>query len=138
MEVETQYEAKTGGAERRRHRRFPCEGHAEVVCCRTAYLFRGRVRDISLTGCFIETPARLRLEKATEVELRFTANGLHVTSLARLMAIRQGKGAGFEFVTGDNRTRVAFLKLIKLLQQSDHAAQTREPHQMEQDSGNLK
>lgn len=138
MDVENQNPAKTDGAERRRHRRFPCEGYAEVVCSRTAYLFRGRIRDVSLTGCFIETPARLRLEKSTEVELRFTANSLHITAPARLMVIRTGKGAGFEFLPANDETRVTFLKLIRRLQLSAEAASDMKPDQQKPDPQNLR
>lgn len=115
------------GAERRRHRRFPCEGYAEVVCCYPTVLFRGRIRDISLTGCFIETAARLRLERLTEVELRFTAIGRHVSSAARVMDIRPGKGAGFEFLPGDHGMQEAFLKLIESLRNSADALRPEAP-----------
>lgn len=112
------------GAERRRHRRFPCEGYAEVVCCYPTVLFRGRIRDISLTGCFIETAARLQLDRFTEVELRFTAIGRHVSSVARVMDIRPGKGAGFEFLPGDHGMQPPFVKLIESLK---NAADTEQP-----------
>lgn len=102
----------SGGAERRRHRRFPCNGEAEVVVFRPKSLFRGRVRDISRSGCFIETRARLNLSRMTEVELRFTANGIRVTSLARLMEVQPGRGAGFEFLNGDPRLDERFMQWI--------------------------
>lgn len=102
---------------RRRHRRFPCEGSAEIVVFQAHALFRGTVRDISRSGCFIETPANLRLQKLAEVELRFTAHGLHVASLARVMEIRTGKGAGFEFLSADPRLDAAFFKTIDRLDQ---------------------
>lgn len=115
------------GAERRRHRRFPCEGYAEVVCCQPTYLFRGRIRDISLTGCFIETSARLTLERMTEVEVRFTAAGRHISFFARLMDIRPGKGAGFEFLPGDRGMQEAFLKLLQTLREATDAAPPSQP-----------
>lgn len=110
------------GAERRRHRRFPCEGYAEVVCCHPTVLFRGRIRDISLTGCFIETAARLQLARMTEVEVRFTASGRHISSPARIMDIRPGRGAGFEFLPGDRGMQAPFLKLLEMLKQTAEAA----------------
>ena len=106
------------GAERRRHKRFPCEGYAEVVCCHPAVLFRGRIRDISLTGCFIETAARLQLQRMTKVEVRFTASGRHISSPARIMDVRPGRGAGFEFLPGDGGMQERFLKLLESLQQA--------------------
>ncbi len=110
------------GADRRRHRRFPCEGYAEVVCSHPTFLFRGRIRDVSLTGCFIETAARLNLKRMTEVEVRFTARGRQISSLARLMDIRPGKGAGFEFLPGEPVMRELLLKLLETLEGSPNVA----------------
>lgn len=119
--------ATSQGADRRRHRRFPCEGYAEVVCRYPTVLFRGRIRDISLTGCFIETAVRVRLDRLTEVELRFTALGRHVSSVARVMDIRPGKGAGFEFLPGNRGMQEAFVKLIESLTDSADALRADPP-----------
>ena len=121
VDANTATDGMPQGAERRRYKRFPCEGHAEVVCCHPAFLFRGRIRDISLTGCFIETAARLRVERMTEVELRFTTNGHHLRSMARIMVIRPGKGAGFEFLPGDTGAQEPFLQLIETLEDGSEA-----------------
>jgi len=91
------------GRERRRHQRFACEGSAEVVAFNPELLFRGEVKDISLTGCYIATRARLNLKRFAEIELRFSANGRHLSSLARVMDVRPGKGLGVEFLPGDPR-----------------------------------
>lgn len=50
-----------------------------------------------------------------EVELVFTTHGVQVKSLARLMDVQPGRGAGFEFVPGDARLDPSFLKLIDSL-----------------------
>jgi len=100
---------------RRRHRRFSCSGQAEVVAFNPRMLFRGTVRDISSSGCFIETCAHINLKRMAEVELQFTTRGVQLRSLARLMEIRPGKGAGFEFVPGDPRMDASFLQLIDSL-----------------------
>jgi hypothetical protein len=105
-------------AERRRHRRFPCEGHAEVVCCDPTVLFRGRIRDISLTGCFIETAVRLHLQRHTQVDVRFTIMGRHFKTIARVMEIRRGKGAGFEFLPRERSMQESFLKLLESLNEA--------------------
>src|ERR1700738_3489450 len=90
-----------GGRDRRRHKRFPCEGFAEVVAFRLNILFRGKVRDVSQSGCFVETRAHLKLPRFAEVEVRFTACGLKLAALARVMDVRPGQGAGFEFLPAD-------------------------------------
>jgi hypothetical protein len=50
-----------------------------------------------------------------EVELLFTARGVQFRSLARLMCVRPGKGAGFEFLPGDPRMDASFLEVIDSL-----------------------
>jgi hypothetical protein len=100
------------GRERRRHRRFSCSLGAEVVVRHTSMLFRGSVRDISRSGCFIESKARLKLASKQEVELQFSSRGIQVNSLARVMDIRPGVGAGFEFIAEDPRLEQPLLKLI--------------------------
>src|SRR5437660_7939877 len=49
--------AESSGRDRRRNERFVFDGFAEVVSYRPEVLFRGAVRDISLTGCYVETRA---------------------------------------------------------------------------------
>jgi hypothetical protein len=88
-------------------------------------LFRGRVRDISRAGCFIETGARLNIDRFAEVELQFTAQGVHVRSLARVMDVRPGKGAGFEFLPGDPRLANSLATLIDFLNRDSEAHASR-------------
>lgn len=83
-----------------------------MVVFRPQTLFRGRLRDISRSGCYIETRARLNVPRMAAVELRFTANGAHFASLARVMDVRPGRGAGFEFLKDDPRLDARFLNWI--------------------------
>jgi hypothetical protein len=114
------------GKERRRHRRIACSVDAEVVVRHTSMLFRGLIRDISRSGCFIESKARLRLVRMQEVELQFSSRGVQVTSLARVMTIKPGIGAGFEFIANDPRLEQPLLKLMGWLdsgsEPGEHAA----------------
>ncbi len=108
-------DVEAGGRERRRHQRFTCDGFAEVVVFRPELLFRGEVKDISLTGCYIATRARLNLRRFAEIELRFSAHGHQLSSLARVMDVRPGKGVGVEFLPGDPRMNERFRDLIEQL-----------------------
>ena len=65
---------------------------AEVVAFQPELLFRGQVKDISLTGCYVAARARLNLKRFAEIELRFCANGQQLSSLARVMDVRPGRG----------------------------------------------
>jgi hypothetical protein len=78
-------------------------------------LFRGRLRDISQSGCFVETRAHLNLPRLAEVEVRFAACGLKLTVLARVMNVRPGKGAGFNFLSEDPRLDQTFHNMIERL-----------------------
>jgi hypothetical protein len=108
-------EAGTSGKDRRRHTRFVCEGSAEVMVFQPKFLFRGRIRDLSESGCFIETSVRLNLKRMAEVEVRFTERGVYLAVLARVMVIRPGRGAGFEFLSSDPRLSRAFHQLVEVL-----------------------
>lgn len=103
------------GKDRRRNERFAFDSDAEVVSFQPELLFRGAVRDISLTGCYVETRARLKLKRFAEIELRFSANGRQLCSLARIMDVRPGKGIGVEFLPGDQRMNKGFRDLIEEL-----------------------
>jgi hypothetical protein len=87
-----------GVIERRQHQRFAVDGWAEVVVADGSLLFRGRILDISVAGCFIETDARLRLAPGTLVEMIFRVNERIFRPLATSRMVRQGEGAGFLFV----------------------------------------
>jgi hypothetical protein len=47
-----------------------------------------------------------------EVEIRFTVCGLKQAALARVMDVRPGKGAGFEFLPQDPRLDQSFRKVV--------------------------
>jgi len=84
----------SGGAERRERERFPCVGFAEVILDDVAFLFRGSIRDLSLTGCYIQSAARLMLERGSNVELRFTVKNVELRLSGKIMIIRPGDGGG--------------------------------------------
>lgn len=83
--------------ERRRHVRYAVEGDAEVLLADGSVIFRGRILDISLSGCLIATSARLRMAAGTPVEMVFRANGVMLRTTATVRALRSGVGAGFSF-----------------------------------------
>ena len=101
--------------ERRRDRRFECEGNAEVVVFERPFLFRGKMRNLSQTGCFIETPVKLKLQPLAEVELRLVARGQQLVSRARVMGFQRKKGVGLRFVDSDTRKEEPFSILMEQL-----------------------
>jgi hypothetical protein len=101
------------GFERRLSRRLGCDGFAEVFAFESGFLFRGAIRDISRTGCYIETKVKLRLECQSEVEVLFRLKSHEYRILAQVKNVRPGKGAGFEFLFQDPLVEVPFRKLLQ-------------------------
>jgi hypothetical protein len=107
--------AKGHAAERRRHERYAVQGDAEVLLADGSQIFRGRILDISLSGCFIETQARLRMLVGTPVEMVFRANDVMLRAAATVRAIRRGAGAGFLFDDMSPRMQDELEMLIEAL-----------------------
>jgi hypothetical protein len=113
-----EWPADMDGLERRQHPRFTVDGWAEVVLTDGTMLFRGRVLDLSVAGCYIETEARLRLAPGTQVEMVFRVNEIIFRSLATSRALRPGEGAGFLFLDVDAKMQSNLAMLITELSAS--------------------
>jgi hypothetical protein len=111
----TQEIERAGGKERRSNQRHHCEGFAEASVSNPQVLFRGEVRDISRTGCYIKTYARLHLALFTTVDIHFKVNGKYYHAPARVMNIRPGKGVGLEFVFPDPQAAEWLSELLEAL-----------------------
>ena len=105
-------------AERRQHERFAVEGDAEVLVAEASQVFRGSVQDISLSGCFIETSARLRTAIGSPVEMMFRANGVMLRLSANVRTVRFGVGAGFLFQELSPNMHQELERLIETLKRS--------------------
>lgn len=90
---------------RRQHPRYQCEGNAEVFVPQGALLFRGKILDLSFSGCFIEAPA-LDLERGTPVEVSFTVHQMQFRVAGRIAILHRKRGAGIAFdALGARRAR---------------------------------
>ncbi len=98
---ESAKEQSSGGKERRRSRRFGCEGFAEGFAVESGTVFRGDIDSISQTGCYVRTRARLNLKTHAEVDLHFMLKNRKYRTLARVISVRPGKGVGLEFLFYD-------------------------------------
>jgi len=110
--------AREGVVERRQHTRYAVDAWAEVMVKDGTMLFRGRVLDISVAGCYVETEARLRLAPGTSVEMVFRLNDRVFRCDATSRMIRT-KGAGFLFAFLDDRTKTELDELIAELSGAD-------------------
>jgi len=93
-------------SERRIAKRHACDGFAEVVVPTSGFLFRGEIADLSETGCYVKTRARLSLRRSSEAELRFTVNGDNFS-------------VGFEFSVIEPQMHRKLLELIEELDSRD-------------------
>ncbi|MDR3792451.1 MAG: PilZ domain-containing protein [Terracidiphilus sp.] len=96
--------AEPRGAERRKSRRYPCEGFAEVLVLQPETLLRGEVRNVSEHGCFVATRARVHVEPQSEAALRFNLRNRRYRIRAVVANVRPGAGVGFIFRFEDEQT----------------------------------
>jgi c-di-GMP-binding flagellar brake protein YcgR len=103
-----------GVIERRQHTRYAVDAWAEVMVKDGTMLFRGRVLDVSMGGCYIETEAKLKLAPGTPVEMVFRVNEdvFRCEAMTRMVRTR---GAGFLFVNQDARMQRELGRLIEEL-----------------------
>jgi hypothetical protein len=98
--------------ERRQHMRYAIDALVEVLVADGSLLFRGRVLDISVAGCYIETEARLRMRQRTPVEMVFRLKNVMFRIQATSRMVRPGKGAGFLFESLNETMRAELEALI--------------------------
>lgn len=104
------------GADRRKQPRFDCEGSAELVTPDSGHLYHGEVKDLSLTGCYIDTgQIRLDLDRRADVEICLRVNGDPLSTRARVIMVRPDSGVALEFLATDPEMRAALLDLIQKL-----------------------
>jgi c-di-GMP-binding flagellar brake protein YcgR len=80
-------------------------------------LFRGEIANLSETGCFVKTRARLNFRRHDEVELRFTIKGDSFNILARIVSASSEAGARFEFTQIEPGPHKKLLRLVEELQE---------------------
>ena len=77
--------------------RFACSGQAQITYLPSdGILLRGRLRNLGLGGCYIETGSSFVIGTRTEVLLR--ANALCFRAMAQVRAVREKTGIGLEFI----------------------------------------
>jgi c-di-GMP-binding flagellar brake protein YcgR len=106
--------ALEGMVDRRQHPRYAVDVWAEVMVKDGTMLFRGRVLDVSVGGCYIETEAKLKMAPGTPVEMVFRLNDdvFRCDAMSRMVRTR---GAGFLFANQDARMQRELERLIQEL-----------------------
>jgi c-di-GMP-binding flagellar brake protein YcgR len=106
--------AQEGVIERRQHTRYAVDAWAEVMVKDGTMLFRGRVLDVSVGGCYVETEAKLKLAPGTPVEMVFRVNE-DVFRCEAIIRMVRTKGAGFRFLNQNARMQRGLERLIQEL-----------------------
>lgn len=111
----------------RREKRFPVTGPAEVIVDGGRSLFRGRIVNISKSGCCVNTPASVCLPPGMPVEIVATVKGtvLRLSAEARFSKPKNGIGFLFTAMSGVNRGRLS--DLIASLQAAPEALEQAPP-----------
>jgi PilZ domain len=102
--------ARTGvsgreGAEQRREERYPVCGDAEIVVLGGMSMFRGRVVNISPSGCYVQTVAWVCLAPETAVEILFVVKGHVVRAYAEARFSESKIGLGLRFLTMEEQMK---------------------------------
>lgn len=126
-------EPSTENAERRRSPRFSCGGQAKIICLPSdGTLLPGRVRDLSLGGCSIETVSPLGWGARAEILVQVNASSFR--ALSQVRALRGPHGIGMQFLHLTPGGRDMLVELIRELARQNAIAATlraarREPDQ---------
>lgn len=83
-------------------------------------MLRGKILDLSLSGCFIETSA-IKLERGTRVEVYFTARRLQFRVSGNIAVLHHRRGAGIFFQDLSSRSARQITDLVSELQRSGPA-----------------
>jgi hypothetical protein len=93
------------GADQRRDERYAVHGDAEVLVTGGTLMFRGRILNISASGCYVQTVAWARLAPRTLVELVFVVKGNVVRARAEACYSESKVGLGLRFVAMEDSMR---------------------------------
>jgi hypothetical protein len=86
---------QTAPGERRRYPRYSCATTVDVRDVTNQYAVKGRVLDISLSGCYIEMMSPMRVGTTVEVNLEICGHKLHLNAIVRVLHPNMGMGVEF-------------------------------------------
>jgi hypothetical protein len=106
--MEMAAQASPGGAERREEERYAVDWDADIFIPERTTMFRGRVVNLSLSGCYVQTVAWVRVPPTTVVELVIKVDGrlIRVQAEARYAQSRTGVGLRFLVLEKEVRQRL--------------------------------
>lgn len=114
MDGEDKTEAKASERrERRACSRYKIDEYAAIYFVKDGSMMRGRILNLSLSGCCIETKERFPVGIYTRVEVGFYVNGLPFRLGGVIQAIHDRRHVGIRFLELSDRNRGRVEDLIK-------------------------
>ena len=101
--------------ERRQQARFLCSGRAEIQSLTTAMGARGKVANLSLSGCRLMLEAPQPFERGERVEMTFCVRQLPVRVQGVVRQVRGESRIGVEFTLLTERGKRQLRELIEEL-----------------------
>jgi len=116
--VESQQSAEEPGEQhkQREEERYLVSGNAEVFLNGGTSMVRGRIVNLSLSGCYIQSAAPVKLSTGTTVDIVAAVRGLPIRVSAEARSSKPRFGMGFLFIAMTDETRRRLAKLISQLQ----------------------
>jgi hypothetical protein len=109
--------------DRRRSPRFSCSGLAKIICLPSDGIYLpGKVRDLSLNGCGIETVSPL--EFGTRTEILVQVSDASFRAIGQVRATRGPGGIGMEFIQLSAGGRDMLAELLRELARQQAIAST--------------
>jgi hypothetical protein len=102
--------------ERRAALRFAVDAPASVQVGYNGPMFRGRIVNLSLTGCYIQTVAGTRIPDDTGVEIEFLLMGALLQLSAIFKWSKPRAGMGFRFLAMEKDARMSLEEVLRDLQ----------------------
>lgn len=116
MPEQSHFEVAARRRDRRLTPRYVCCGEAQITPLPyDGMLFRGRLRNLGLGGCYVETGSAFPVGTRTEVLLQ--ANALCFRAMAEVKAVRERYGIGLEFLRLSTR---GYRSLAEVLVELEH------------------
>jgi c-di-GMP-binding flagellar brake protein YcgR len=108
---------KPVGRERRQQSRHEVDTTATILLVNVGSTLRGRILDLSLTGCRIRTDERFPVGIYTRVETEFRLEGIPFRLGGVIQAIHDRNTVGIRFLDLSDRKREQVLELIDEIEQ---------------------
>jgi hypothetical protein len=111
--------------ERRSTPRFAVDATANVQVGYAGPMFRGRIVNLSLNGCYVQTIAGIKIPLDTGVEIAFMLMGVSIQLSAMFKWSKARAGMGFRFVAMEKDARMTLEEMLRDLQSRKALGQLR-------------